>query len=153
MPFHLAFRDPPLTLDATHRFAERSRTQSCHGLEDSPGPPEQPWWPCNPMRRVGWEHECGGASLYGGNPHPQEVQDVEGTGKVGHRSTKASPKISLEHRKRAGLRAGERKGSYLHNLPQVLHVHFLCLYQFTQDIPGKRAGVHILGLATTSFLD
>lgn len=45
------------------------------------------------------------------------------------------------------------KGSYLHNMSQVLHIHLLCLYQFTEDIPGKKAGVHILGLATFSLLD
>lgn len=50
-------------------------------------------------------------------------------------------------------RAGKRKGNYLHNLPQVVHIHLLCLYQFPQDIPGKRAAVHILGLATSSLLD
>lgn len=54
---------------------------------------------------------CGGVSLYEGNPLPQEVQDVEGTGKVGQRSTKASPKISLEQRKRAGLGLGREKGA------------------------------------------
>ena len=45
-------------------------------------------------------------------------------------------------------RAGKGKGNYLHNLPQVVHIHFLCLYQFTQDVPGKRTG-----LVTSSFLD
>ena len=77
---------------------------------------------------------------------PQKVPGVWETAEGGPEEQEASPNTALGRGEGLG-QSWEGKGSYLHYLPQVVHVRFLCLHQFTEDIPGERTG-----LATSSLL-